>query len=634
MRNVWAITVGCLVSCLQSGLLHSQQPDSFESVVSSAQQAQARSDFQSAAEFYKRAVALHPEIPELQANLGLMYYQIEKNELAVDAFRQAIRLKPDLFVPELFLGLEYTRLKRFGEAIPYLKRAAQSKPTDIQVHLGLGEAYTGTGNTRLAIASYLRATELAPKDANAFYHLGVSYLRQVEADARILLTQHKDSAYLQVLIADNFLDQQAFGPAGETYKKALMSSAVPVGTHASYGFVLIQQHNLQGAESELNTERKQNPGSLLAELLAARLRIEQDAADEAANAIRQIWNSDPGFLRVNFGRFKTGVNIERRSALEQALESQQSAGESSEELVALFRGDSSSAPFVNNVALREDLSKIRSGAGLYASGRYAECVHLLASRQRVLGATDLRLLAVCAYLTGDYRHAFDSSTKLALTPANEAEGLYWEIKSAQKLASEALQHASETDSGSPKLHVLLGDLYRQQKAFPDAEHEYRKALAVAPNDTGALFGLSLALLADNQLDDAFNIAQSALKEHATDPELNAVMGEIFCAKDDFAGAEPFLKKSLNTKPEYVSHVHALLGSVYAKTDRTQEAIAELKLALSDDKDGHIHYQIARLYIKVGNRKAADEAFEMSNRLRSENLDRAAVAMQQPAAGND
>jgi tetratricopeptide (TPR) repeat protein len=75
-------------------------------------------------------------------------------------------------------------------------------------------------------------------------------------------------------------------------------------------------------------------------------------------------------------------------------------------------------------------------------------------------------------------------------------------------------------------------------------------------------------------------------------------------------------------------VHALLGSVYAKTDRTQEAIAELKLALSDDKDGHIHYQIARLYLKVGDRNSANEAFEISTRLRSEGLNRAAVSMQQ------
>jgi predicted Zn-dependent protease len=106
------------------------------------------------------------------------------------------------------------------------------------------------------------------------------------------------------------------------------------------------------------------------------------------------------------------------------------------------------------------------------------------------------------------------------------------------------------------------------------------------------------------------------------------MGEILCARDDFSGAEPYLKKSLNTKPELVSHVHALLGKVYAHTNRTQQAIAELKLALADDKDGRLHYQIAHLYLKVGDRDSAKQAFEVSDRMRREGLTRAAVHMEQ------
>jgi tetratricopeptide (TPR) repeat protein len=190
------------------------------------------------------------------------------------------------------------------------------------------------------------------------------------------------------------------------------------------------------------------------------------------------------------------------------------------------------------------------------------------------------------------------------------------------------------DSTSPKLHVLLGDVYRQRKFFADAEQEYRKALAIQPNDTGALFGLSLALLADGQKDEALTVAQDALGKNPDDPELNAVTGEILCARNDFSAAEPYLKKSLNTKPEYVSHVHALLGKVYARTGRAGHAIAEFKLALADDKDGTVHYQIARLYLKAGQRNAAMQAFDISARLRRQGLERATVAMQQDQSETD
>jgi len=217
---------------------------------------------------------------------------------------------------------------------------------------------------------------------------------------------------------------------------------------------------------------------------------------------------------------------------------------------------------------------------------------------------------------------------LTTNAGTQAEGLYWETKSAQKLASEALSRASELDSSSPKLHLLLGDLYRQRDYFPDAELEYRKALALQPEDTGALFGLSLALLADQQTDEAFRLAQAALQKSVDDAELNGLMGEILCARHQYSEAEPYLKKGLNTKLELAPHVHALLGKVYAETDRTQQAIAELKLGLADDKDGSLHYQIARLYLKTGNRDSAKEAFEVSDRMHREGLRRAVVALQQ------
>jgi Tfp pilus assembly protein PilF len=72
----------------------------------------------------------------------------------------------------------------------------------------------------------------------------------------------------------------------------------------------------------------------------------------------------------------------------------------------------------------------------------------------------------------------------------------------------------------------------------------------------------------------------------------------------------------------------LLGKVYAQTNRIQQAITELKQALADDKDGHIHYQIARLYLKVGDRDSARQAFEVSDQIRGQGLTRAAVALQQ------
>jgi len=78
-----------------------QQPADMESILASAQQAQARGDFVAAAGFFRTAVSLQPDLAELRANLGLMDYQTGNHEEAIASFQQAIRLNPVYLSPVL-----------------------------------------------------------------------------------------------------------------------------------------------------------------------------------------------------------------------------------------------------------------------------------------------------------------------------------------------------------------------------------------------------------------------------------------------------------------------------------------------------------------------------------------------------
>ena len=236
------------------GAAISQQAADLESLLASAQQAQAREDFDTAAGLYRKAVNVQPGVAELRANLGLMDYQTGNHEEAIASFQQAIRLNPRLFVPQLFLGLEDVRLRRFQEAIVCLKRAALIKPGELQTLTALGKAYAALGQTREAIASYSQAAHSDSGNAESWFHLGVAYLEQVEADARSILGRHKDSGYFHSIVADSYLGQRDFDRAEEAYKTAIGFQPLPAGVHASYGFLLLDRHDLQGAERELNTE--------------------------------------------------------------------------------------------------------------------------------------------------------------------------------------------------------------------------------------------------------------------------------------------------------------------------------------------------------------------------------------------
>jgi predicted Zn-dependent protease len=192
----------------------------------------------------------------------------------------------------------------------------------------------------------------------------------------------------------------------------------------------------------------------------------------------------------------------------------------------------------------------------------------------------------------------------------------------------ALVRAGEIDADSPRMHILLGDVFRQKRQWGDAESEYRKAVALDPKSHAARLSLAIVLFSELKTDEALDIAHSLLAEDPNDQEANLLAGEILVQQNLFAAAEPYLSKCRNLKPEFVPRLHVLLGQVYAETDRIPEAISEYKAGLSTDEDGSIHYQLARIYQKSGDKNAADEAFKDSIRIRHQWDDRAHIAFGQ------
>jgi predicted Zn-dependent protease len=75
------------------------------------------------------------------------------------------------------------------------------------------------------------------------------------------------------------------------------------------------------------------------------------------------------------------------------------------------------------------------------------------------------------------------------------------------------------------------------------------------------------------------------------------------------------------------HVHAMLGESYAGQNKTAEAIAQMKLGLESDEDGSLHYQLARLYSKTGDKADADTAIAQMKVLQQQRRRAAVTAMQ-------
>ena len=604
-----------------------QEPgEKYAAVVTAAQEAMNRSDFKAAVEAYKQAVTMHPEAAEMWANLGLVQHESEEYAEAIRSFQHALHLKPTLYVPKLFLGIDYLRTGNTSGAIHFLTQAEAMKKTDPEAPLELGRAYSSAANYPAAAREFSRVTELDPKQSDAWLGRGMAYLDQVEADARKLSTNGRDSSYAQALYAESMTRQSRYLEAADSFEKAIASEPQPPCLHAGFGFMYWKQQKLENAKSEFEKELKADPGCGIALLGQAGLNVEEESYPQALALLQELWKRDAGFVRSHIALFAEGLPQPKAAAFAEFLAAQNTSGRIEADLYQCLTAAWSG----NAEPLSERVGQSRppavSADKLYNTGRYEQCAATLKQNFASRSERELLLLSACAYDAADYELASSASETLAARSSAPLGGLYWSIKANQMLATEALARFEQLAPDSAQSHILLGDMYRQRHIFDDAQAQYKLALERSPTDHAALLGLAYAYYGNAKIDDTIATATSALAGSPNDPELNLLMGEALLSRRDYVAAEPFLQKALGAKPQMLPHVHALLGTVYAQTGRTQEAIAQLEMGLAADEDGSTHYKLARMYLKAGDNKKADAAMQQVKALEDQRRKRAATAI--------
>jgi tetratricopeptide (TPR) repeat protein len=598
------------------------QTNDLQSLVAEAQAAQSRRDFSSAADAYRKATQLDPSIAELWANLGLMDHEIGKSSEAIESFKHAIRLKPTLFVPQFFLGLEYLSNQNPGVAIQFLEKAKQLNPKDEQVELALGRAESQLDHGDRAADAYLSAVHLAPNDGNAWLGMGTAYLQQVENDARVMATTYGHSVYVKLRAAESFAEEGKLVQAEEAYEAALAFSPLPPCTHAEFGITLLRESKVAEARQQFAMETQSGTQCGLALLGNAVADVAEGKFDAGLKELGAIASADPYFVQWNLPAFHGALSTDQADKLVALAASEPGDEASSPALSAVIHSSFLSDTSIVVTHFEKEPANLgaspsapASAEKLYAAGHYKECDQAVFAAVRAGTAAQQELLAQCSYNSGDFLATATAARHLKASPATKVQGLYWETKADQKLAIGALVHAGEIDSDSPRMHVLLGDVYRQKRRWGDAEAEYRKAVALDPRSWGARLSLAIALFTELKDDEALAIDKALLAENPDDPEANLLAGEILVQTHQFSEAEAYLVKCRDLKPEFMPRWHVLMGQVYAQTNRIPEAIAEYKQGLSSDVDGSVHYQLARLYQKNGDRSAAEEEIRISKELR-------------------
>jgi tetratricopeptide (TPR) repeat protein len=489
---------------------------------------------------------------------------------AAEDFKQAVKMRPETAELWANLGLMEHESGDYAEAIRSFQQAIRLKPSLYVPNLFLGIDYRHTGDTGTAIQFLVKAERMNKTDPEAPLELGRAYSS-----------------------AGNF-------PAAAR-EFARVTQLDPKQSDAWLGRGMAYLDHVEEQSRKLSTEGR---SSSYAEALYAEAMARQSRYIEATDSFKKALAAQPQppCLHAEFGQMY--------------LKQQKMEDAESE-----FKAE------------REANAACGMTQGTDSAGRYGQCAATSQENLPKRTESELLLLSACAYYSGDYVLASNASDLLSTRPSHSIGGLYWSIKADEMLALQSLEHFEQMAPNSAPSHILLGDMYRQRQRYDDAQAQYKLALEISPADHAALLGLAYAYYGNGNIDATIATASSALAASPTDPELNLLMGEALIARHDFAGAEPFLQNALIAKPQMLPHVHALLGTVYAETGRTQDAIAQLEMGLPADQDGSTYYKLARMYRKAGDIRKADAAMQQVKLLEQQRRKGAVIALEdsgQPA----
>ena len=110
----------------------------------------------------------------------------------------------------------------------------------------------------------------------------------------------------------------------------------------------------------------------------------------------------------------------------------------------------------------------------------------------------------------------------------------------------------------------------------EARQELEAELALNPRDAGALIDLGNTYLLEHQPDKAL----------------------------------PYLSRALAANPQSPD-IHRDLGTAYSELGDCAKAEAKFKIAVSADRDGSVHYKLAKVYQALGQKEMAAREFELS-----------------------
>jgi protein O-GlcNAc transferase len=147
--------------------------ESIKELFSKAQSFRAGGDPRKALAILREIVRREPSNAEALSNTGLLLYEMNDFDGAIDSYQESLKIKPLLVEVHCNLGTAYLGKGALAPAEQAFTAALGLKKDFIVALLGLGAVRQAAGDLEGAKKQYVEALRLQPGDASAHFHLGV-----------------------------------------------------------------------------------------------------------------------------------------------------------------------------------------------------------------------------------------------------------------------------------------------------------------------------------------------------------------------------------------------------------------------------------------------------------------------------
>ncbi len=217
-----------------------------------AQHMLAEGKYEDAERAFEKLAKANPSVAEIHANLGLIYFEEHKFDVAIPELRRALKLKPALTKSSAILAMSLSELGKFDEALAGLEKGFRSSDPDMKRICGLQleRAYTGLKRDSDAVRVALDMERLYPNDPEVQYHDGKIFGNFAFLTMQKLWQAPPDSIWKHQAEAEALESQGSYEAAIGQYRDVLARDPHRPGIHYRLGRTLLSRSQKIGSRED------------------------------------------------------------------------------------------------------------------------------------------------------------------------------------------------------------------------------------------------------------------------------------------------------------------------------------------------------------------------------------------------